>query len=200
MLLNRKPKNRRLGREYVLDVKLRSSQIRAARMRLAGVASGMFFAIVFGLYLLWRSGDWLLTKLVYENNAFVIQHLDVQTDGNIAVNQLCRWAGLQPRQNLLALDLGRIKRNLELVPLIQTVSVERVLPRTLRICVTERESIAQVNVPRPGPGGGIEIVTFQLDPEGYVMLPLEIRRVGAANPATELLPSVFGLDPRELQP
>ena len=200
MLLNRKPKNRRLGREYVLDVKLRSSQIRAARMRLAGVASGMFFATVFGFYLLWRSGDWLLTKLVYENNAFAIQQLDVQTDGNIAVNQLCRWAGLQPRQNLLALDLGRIKRNLELVPLIQTVSVERVLPRTLRICVTERESIAQVNVPRPGPGGGIEIVTFQLDPEGYVMLPLEIRRVGAANPATELLPSVFGLDPRELQP
>ena len=200
MLLRHKSKNRRLGREYVLDVKLRSSQIRAARMRLATITSGMLFAGVFGLYLLWRAGDWLLIRLVYENSAFAIEHLDVQTDGNIAVNQLCRWAGLQPHQNLLALDLGRVKRNLELVPLIQTVSVERVLPRTLRVRVIERESIAEVNVARPRVGGGIEIVTFQLDPEGYVMLPLENIRHADASPTTELLPSIFGLDPREFQP
>jgi cell division septal protein FtsQ len=48
-----------------------------------------------------------------------------------------------------------VKRNLELVSVIDSVSVERVLPRTLKIRVTEREPVAQVNVPRAGAAGGI---------------------------------------------
>ena len=202
MFLSRKQKNRRLGREHVLDVKLRSSQVRAARIRLAAISGGAVFAIAFGLYVLWRGGDWLLNRLAYENKSFSIQQLDVQTDGVVAINQLCRWAGLRPNQNLLALDLAQVKRNLELVPLVQSVSVERVLPRTLRIRVVEREPIAQVNIPRQRPGGGIETTLFQLDPDGYVMLPLDNRQ-RATPPTTagpECLPVISGLDPRELQP
>src|SRR5205814_2245048 len=126
-------------------------------------------------YLLWQTGDWLLTTLVFENSAFAIQQMDVQTDGVIAVSQLCRWAGLKPQQNLLALDLQRVKRNLELVPLVQSVSVERVLPRTLRIRVVGREPIAQVSILRPHASGGFETAIFQLDSDGYVMLPLNSR-------------------------
>ncbi len=201
MWLQRKIKNRRLGREHVLDVKLRSSQVRRTRVRLVSLAVGVLFGTVFGLYLLWRSGDWLLNRLVYENSAFAIQQLDVQSDGVLAASQLCRWAGLKPNQNLLALDLTRVKRNLELVPLIQSVSVERVLPRTLRIRVTEREPIAQVNAPRPRAGGGIEVTCFQLDAEGCVMLPLGTRpHAGAPPPSAEPLTVISGLDPRELQP
>ena len=96
--------------------------------------------------------------MVYENKAFAIEEIDVQTDGVISVDQLRRWAGVKPEENLLALDLARVKRDLELVPLVQSVSVERILPHTLRIRVTEREPIAQVNVPRPRPSGGVEHV------------------------------------------
>jgi cell division septal protein FtsQ len=152
MWLQRKSKNRRLGREYVLDVKLRSSQVRAARVRMFAVSLGVLFATVFGLYLLWRTGEWALDRLVYDNKAFAIQDIDVQTDGVIGVDQLRRWMGVKPGQNLLALDLARVKRDLELVPLVQSVSVERILPRTLRVRVVEREPLAQINVPRPKPG------------------------------------------------
>jgi cell division septal protein FtsQ len=200
LLFQRKPKNRRLGREHVLDVKLRSTQSRIVRTRLVAIALGVAFATIFGLYVLWRSGDWLLTRLVYENNAFAIQQLDVQTDGVIAANQLCRWAGLKPHENLVALDLARVKRNLELVPLVQSVSVERVLPRTLRIRVIEREPIAQINVPRQRTGGGLETACFQLDPDGYVILPLDVRQRASPPSAAEPLPVISGLDPRELQP
>ena len=154
MWFKRKPKNRRLGREQVLDVKLRSSQVRAARTRLTAISLGAVFATVFGLYLLYRAGEWALDRLVYENKAFAIQEIDVQTDGVISVDQLRRWAGVKLEENLLALDLARVKRDLELVPLVQSVSVERILPHTLRIRITEREPIAQVNVPRPRPNGG----------------------------------------------
>ena len=122
MWRKRKPKNRRLGREQVLDVKLRSSQVRAARTRVTALSLGAVFATVFGLYLLYRGGDWALNRLVYENKAFAIQEIDVQTDGVIAVDQLRRWAGVKPEENLLALDLARVKRDLELVPLVQSVS------------------------------------------------------------------------------
>ena len=55
---------------------------------------------------------------------------DVQTDGVIAPDQLRRWARVKPGENLFALDLARVKRDLELVPLIESVSVERVSCRT----------------------------------------------------------------------
>ena len=114
MWFRRKPKNRRLGREQVLDVKLRSSQVRAARTRLGAICLGVLFATVFGLYLVYRTGDWALNRCVYENKAFTIQELDVQTDGVIAVDQLRRWAGVASDENLLALDLARVKRDLEM--------------------------------------------------------------------------------------
>src|SRR6266540_5550445 len=141
MWFSRKLRNRRSGRRYVLDVKLRSDHVRATRMRLGAIALGVLFGTVFGLYVLWRVGEWSLAQLVYKNRSFAIQQIDVQTDGVIALEQLRRWAGVKPGDNLFALDLARVKRDLEMVPVIGSVSVERVLPRTLRIRVTEREAV-----------------------------------------------------------
>jgi cell division septal protein FtsQ len=200
MWFDRKPKNRRLGREYVLDVKLRSSQVRAARARLAAMTLGVVFATVFGAYVLWRGGQWTLDRLIYQNPAFAIQQIDLQTDGVIAVDQLRRWAEVRPGENLLGLDLARVKRDLELVPLVQSVSVERILPHTLRIRVTEREPVAQINVVRPRSSGGGEPGIYQLDADGYVMLPLDPRQRAAPNKAADELPVISGLNNHELQP
>src|SRR2546423_10654158 len=186
MFFNRRPKNRRLERSYVLDVKLRSGQVRAARARMATMGLGVLFAVVFGVYLLWRTGGWALDHFFYENKTFAVTEIHVQTDGIIAEDQLRRWAGVQPGQNLLALDLARVKRDLELIPFIQTVSVERILPHTLRLGVSEREAIAQFTVPRLRPVAGIDTLVLHLDPEGWVMPPLDARQRGSApNPADE---------------
>lgn len=196
-----KRKNRRLGREQVLDVKLRSSQVRAARTRMGAIGLGAVFAAVFGLYLLYRTGEWALNRFVYDNKAFAIQELDVQTDGVISVDQLRRWAGVKPEENLLALDLARVKRDLELIPLVQSASIERILPHTLRIRITEREPIAQVNVVRPRGGGGVEAAVYQLDAEGWVMLPLDPRqRAAPLNQPSDALPVVCGIHANDLQP
>jgi cell division septal protein FtsQ len=147
MWFKREPKNRRLRRGHVLDVKLRSDQVSAARTKMASIALGVTFGTVFGLYLLWRTGEWALDKFVYENSTFAIQNIEVQTDGVIAPEQLRRWTRVRIGANLIALDLASVKRNLELVSTIDSVSVERVLPRTLKVRVTERNPVAQVNVP-----------------------------------------------------
>ena len=201
MWFRRKQKNRRLNRTHVLDVKLRSDQVRASRVRLGALAAGVLFGTVFGLYVLWRIGEWTLDRLVYENPAFAIQQVDVQTDGVISPDQLRRWAGVKVGVNLLALDLAKVKRDLELVPLVATVSVERVLPRTLRIRVTEREAVAQVNVTRPRPQGGMEVSVVHLDPEGFAMLPLDPRqRTTPLQQADDALPLLTGVNVAELQP
>lgn len=201
MWFRRKPKNRRLSRRHVLDVKLRSDQVRAFRVRLAVVAISVPVFTVFGLYLLWRSGEWALDRLVYENPDFAIQRVDVQSDGNISADQLRRWSGVKPGANLFALDLASVKRNLEFWPMIGSVSVERVLPRTLKIRVTERQPIAQVNMPRANGAGGIAYYVFQLDANGVVMQPLDPRQYVV--PVTELklgpLPVLTGLNDSQLQ-
>ena len=197
----RKSTNRRLGRVRVLDVKLRSSKVRAARARRAIVALGVCFGTVFGIYALWCLGELALDKLVYENRSFAIQQIDVQTDGVVARDQLRRWSGIRIGQNLLALDLARVKRDLEMMPIIESVSVERLLPGTLRLRVTERVPVAQVEVPVPRPEGGLGLRTFQIDENGYVMLPLDPRqRAVAPTDADDNLPLVLGINASDLQP
>src|SRR5262245_12364218 len=143
-MFERKQKNRRLNRVHVLDVKLRSDQARKLRLRVGAVAFGALFGTLLSAYLLWRAGEWALNKLVYENQAFAIKQVEVQSAGVISADQLRRWANVKKGENLLALDLARVKRDLEMVPAIGTVSVERILPGTLRIRVTEREAVAQL--------------------------------------------------------
>ena len=196
-----KPKNRRLEREHVLDVKLRSSQVRAVRLRLGAIGLATIFGMLFGGYLLWRAGHWALNCLVYENKAFAVEDIDIQSDGVVASEQLRRWAGVGFGQNLLALDLGRVKRDLELVPLVRSASLERILPHKLRVRILEREPLAQIHVSHLRANGGVEMTVFQLDAEGFVMPPLDPRhRASPASQPQEELPLISGINANQLQP
>lgn len=198
----RKSKNRRLWRRPdVLEVKVRSKVVRAARTRLAVISFGVVFGTVFGLYVFWRLGEWTLDQLVYDNKSFAIQQIEVRTDGVIAQDLLQRWSGVHAGQNLLALDLARVKHDLENWPMIKSASVERVLPGTLRVRVTEREPVAQVSLLQPREGGGLEQRIFHLDAEGFLFQPLDPRqRAVPLGQASEQLPLIIGLNPADLQP
>jgi cell division septal protein FtsQ len=201
MWFKRKPQNRRLGREHLLGVRLRSAQVRAARQRWAAVGLSSLLMLLLGAGLLWWGVQWLLDRLVYHNPSFAIQEFDLRTDGVIAVDQLRRWTGIEPGANLLALDLARVKRDLEIIPWIDAASVERIPPRTLRIRVFEREPVAQINVLRPAAGGGIEVAVYYVNAAGCLMLPLDPRQRSPTASAPEALPLLAGgLNPDDLQP
>jgi len=119
----------------------------------------------------------------------------------ISTDQLRRWAGVKPEENLFALDLERVRRDLLMVPLVQSVSVVKMLPRTLHIRITERVPVAQVDSPRPAANGGVELAVYQLDADGYVMLPLDPReRATPLSQPPDALPVIDGINPGELQP
>jgi cell division septal protein FtsQ len=199
--LHRKPKNRRLNRVHVLDVKLRSDQVRRNRVRFAALAAGILFGAGFGIYLVGQAGQWVMNRMVYRNPAFAIAAIEVFTDGVIAPDQLRREAKVRPGENLFALDLEMVKRNLEMMPMVATASVERVLPRTLRLRVTEREAVAQVQVLRARPDGRLEALVFHVDADGFVMQPLDPRqRTAPLVQTNDVLPMLGGLKPNEVQP
>ena len=199
MLALRKKKNQRLERRQVLDVKLRSSETRRARARLATMATLICLSTFFGLYLFWRGGEWVLNHFLYENKAFAIHEIEVQTDGVIALEQLRRWSGVKLEDNLLALDQARVKRDLELIPAIKSVSVERDLPNSLRLRVTEREPIVQVHFPQVQ-GNGYQFTFCSLDEEGYVILPLSPRQRSVQVKTNEQLPLITGILSSDLRP
>jgi len=165
--------NRRRHRENsnVLRVKLRTDELRRVRTRFAAQVLTVFLSGAALLFIGWRGVDWAVKEFVTENPAFVTKTIDLQTDGVLTTEALRRWAGVHIGENLMRFDLTRIKRELELVPLIQSVAVERALPDTLRIRVTERVPMAQVPVLRPRAGGGYTPVLHLLDASGHVMLP-----------------------------
>ncbi len=103
-------RNRRQGRGHVLDVKLRSDQARAVRVRVLTIAGAIVFGTVFSLYLVWRTGEALLDKFVYQNPDFAIQSIEVQTDGVIPAETIRRWSGVRLGQNLSRRSLGGGKR------------------------------------------------------------------------------------------
>jgi len=188
-------RNRRFSeREHLLDVKLRTSQARAARLRVA-VGFAAFLVAAVGL---WYGGKWLLDRLIYKNATFAIQQIDVQTDGVLNSETIRRWALVHTGQNLMALDLTRVQRDLEMQPAIQFAAVERILPRTLKLSVNERQPIAQTLVTIGQPNGQMEQVVYDFDEDGFVMKPLDPAWRTAPPPVGERLPILVNVAPNEI--
>jgi cell division septal protein FtsQ len=201
MFFKRKPRNRRHARGYVLDVKLSASQRRETRLRRLTLFLGTSLILFLTVFVVWRGGEWLLRRFVFENQAFAIRALRVETDGVLSIEQIRTWAGVRLGENLLALDMARVERDLKLVPAIESVSLERVLPGALRVRVTEREPIAQVILPQARPSDGYASGIYTLDVTGHFMFPIEVvQRATPVVQANDHLPIVVGIPARDVRP
>lgn len=156
-------------------------------VRLLALALIVILAVMFA--------DFFKRTFLYKNPAYAIKFIDIQTDGIISKEQIRRWAGVQVGDNLIALDISRVRRDLELVPMIKTVSVEKVLPGTLRIRVSEREPIAKVLMTD---GLGNETV-YTLDDTGQVMVPLHYTQMSTPTPTNDNLPVIIGVGRADLR-
>jgi len=200
MFFKRKRRNRRHSRGYVLDVKLSASQRRETRLRRLTLFLGSSLILFLTVFIVWRGGEWLLRRFVYENQAFAIRTLQIETDGVLSTEQIRTWAGARMGDNLLALDMARVERDLKLVPAIESVSLERALPGILRIRVVEREPIAQISLPQVRATSGYEGV-YTLDANGYFMFPIEaMQRTTPVVQTNEHLPIIVGIPARDVRP
>ncbi len=168
-MAKKKTTNRRNKRRHVLDVKLASNQVRRRRISLAISSVLMITVVVASIVFLWRGGYWAVQHFVYKNKNLSIEHFEVQTGGVIEARHLITWSGVKRGDNLFAVDLHAIKKNLETHSMIRQVSLERVLPDTLRMQVSEREPVALVRVGYRDETLGIAYRKFALDREAKLM-------------------------------
>lgn len=196
----KKARNRKLKNERVLDVKLRTEAARAGKLRIAGRLLTLLFGAVAAAFIAWRGGGWLLNRLVYQNPAMAIESIEAQSDGVVPPEQIRRWAGVSPGENLLALDLHRIRGNLQMVPSVLSAGVKRKFPRTLQIEVFEREPVAQVHV-LSRTSNGLESVRYLVDSQACAMHPSDF---GAGSPTVvagmETLPVILGVPVESIRP
>lgn len=168
-MAKKKTTNRRNKRRHVLDVKLASNQVRRRRISLAVSSLLMITVVVASVFFLWRGGYWAVQHFVYKNKNLSIAHFEVRTDGVIDARHLITWSGVTLGENLFGIDLHAIKKNLETHSMIRQVSLERVLPDTLRMQVAEREPVALVRVGYRDENLGIAYRKFALDREAILM-------------------------------
>lgn len=189
----RSPRNRRRARRTeVLRVRAESRAGRLTAVRCVGALLLAGLATL-GLHLAHRAWIALRDEVLVPKRVFGLRVVDIQPDLIwLSRAEVLQWTGLRAGDNLLTLDLDRLKRDLELVPQIEEAALERLLPDTLRIVVRERQPVARVRGVLAEQGRLVP-VTFFLDAWGRVMPP-----VGADRPdlraAWDALPLVTGLD------
>jgi cell division septal protein FtsQ len=123
---------------------------------------------------------------------------EVKIDGPcraVSRQELLRCTGLRPGQNLFTIDLSRVRRELKMIPYLESVAVEQVLPHFVRIQVKERTPVVRVRVY----SHSHERIWY-LDANGTVM-PDRVHRYSSRDPFAHLkLPEIIGVNPADLRP
>ena len=118
------------------------------------------------------------------NPYFELKHVIMSSDGRLTPSKLIEYGDIERGGNLFDVDLDTLRDKLEGVSLIDSVHIQRRLPDTLIVRVTERVAVAQVHWKWRAP-------CFLIDQEGIILPPT---RAGQA------LPMIEGLTLEKLRP
>lgn len=126
-----------------LYAKTKKAQGVAARRGLVvSLSIVLTVAILFGLYVL---VSYIGSLFFSKNDAFTMKNIVMQSDGRLSSAQLFEYSNLDPDMNLFEVDFDELRANLEAVPLVESLTIQRRLPDTLVVDVIERVAVAQVN-------------------------------------------------------
>jgi cell division septal protein FtsQ len=194
-----KKRNRRQGRYRLLEVELPVGKARRRRVKMIVRWAGGLLGVAALFLGVWHGGAWVMRVGFYENEIFTVKTIDVRVRGILQPAQLQKMAGVQTSENLFRVDLMRVKRDLELTPLIETAAVERVLPDTLRLRIVERRPIAQVVGYRQQADGKLARQVYWLDARGVVIPPIA-PGLTVQKKQPKWLPLIVGIPPAKLLP
>ena len=182
----RRKYNRRanVGRQPILLVNARLGEHRRDRMSRAGAITMMVIAIAGAIWVFMLGARYLGEKLFSQNDQFVIRNLDLSSDGKLRPPHIREYGHIEEGMNLFDVDIQKVRKDLESVPVVSSVEVHRKLPDTLVVRIVERIAIARLGQD----DGGYHLA---VDKEGYVLGPSSL------SPG---LPSILGVKDRGLRP
>jgi cell division septal protein FtsQ len=163
--------NRRKKRpEYLLDVKVQTRGRSLRRLRVGtALVVGLSMIVLMGYGICWLVKT-TVHRLVYDNPRFAIRQIVVDDDGVLTPERVVQFAGVRVGENLLSIDLDRVRGNLEMLPLVRAVEVRRMQPDRLYIRVMERTAVARLRVATREMGDE----TFYIDRAGFVMKAIKL--------------------------
>lgn len=120
-------------RAVLLDVRARRNTIR--KRRRAHVLNfiwkiGTVTACIIGT---WFGTQTLLNKFFYDNPTYDVRHFVLPSETGLSSQEFFATTGLGVGMNIFAIDLAGTRKALLALPQIKDVSVERILPDTIRI-------------------------------------------------------------------
>lgn len=173
-------KRRRKLHRYFSKTKT-PKKIFARRALVVILLLGLAAVLLMGVYIgLKYTGSLFLSR----NPKFELKTIDISTDGRLTPSLLCEYANLKTGMNLFSINFDTLRKKLEEVPLVETVSIERKLPDTLIIKVVERVAMAQLR-------WSVRGLPFLVDRHGII---LPMTRSGQS------LPLIEGLKLESLHP
>ena len=166
---NTKPKKKK-PTKVRLDVKARRRLVWYQRLSVLGRSLALIFSVAVLSWAGWKGVRLAVDVFLLENSSFALRRFKLETNGRLKADQVLQWAGVHSGDNVLDLDLAQIKRNLEMVPMIYTVAVERVLPDRLHVKIKERRPVFRAYFLSPG-NSRIVMKPYMVDEFGFVLTP-----------------------------
>jgi cell division septal protein FtsQ len=129
-------------RRLLLEVKTR--QKTATRQKRRRIWQWVWLLLFWGTFVtvLAVSAQTVLEKFFFENPDYNLERIEVNRPDLLSAEEIEHLTGIAPGMNLFRLDLGTAQTRLSRIPELERVSIERVLPDTLRVSLVVREPVA----------------------------------------------------------
>jgi hypothetical protein len=152
----------------------------------------LFFKVILVLSVLaglGLGGHYVCKHHIWGGDRFTVKEIRVSTDGEMTRPEILAKAGLQEGVRIFDVNLSEARRGLEEVSQIETVEVERFLPSTLVVRLTERKPVAWIlEGAETDPGAASR--AYVVDAKGWVMpqrkVSMQLRYLPVINGAHDL--------------
>ncbi len=116
-----------------------SRRVRRGRAIRWGFQAGVGLLLAMGLF---SAGRIVVREAFTHNQRFLLQHVSVNTDGELSPSQLIAATGLQENMNMLDISLVQVREKLEAMPQVRHAKVSRGYPGMVFLEVEQRRPVA----------------------------------------------------------
>ena len=184
-----KPKHR--AHQHLVEVSVRRDIARAQRIRAVvwfACKAVLAVVIIVGSYV---GGRECLRRFLWENPDYYLAELRVSSDGTLTHEQVRTTSKIELGRNIFTIDLAKAREELDRLPQVERVELQRVLPNRIDVNITERRPIAWV-VEKAGQDPTVSEKSFLVDTRGIAM------RIRAKLPEYLSLPVIVGVSSENL--
>jgi cell division septal protein FtsQ len=146
----------------------------------------LVFAVLAGLGV---GGHYVCKHHIWGGDRFTVKEIRVSTDGEMTRPEILAKAGLQEGVRIFDVNLSEARKGLEEVSQVETVEVERFLPSTVVVRLTERKPVAWIlEGAETDPASASR--AYVVDAKGWVMpqrkVSMQLRYLPVINGAHDL--------------